>query len=96
MRTRDHSVEHLKNELDSINAGLAMYETRLRRASADTQSRLQEDFDLLRSKRDGFARKIEALRASDNLARDEQTSDAENTATEFRRALERARERMDH
>lgn len=96
MRTRDHFVDQLKCELDSINAGLAMYETRLRKANAETQSRLQEDFDRLRGKRDGFAREVEAPRSSENPALDEQTSDAQNTAMEFRRALERARERMDH
>lgn len=96
MRTRDYCVKQLKCELDSINAGLAMYETRLREANAETQLRLQEDFDQLRDKRDRFARKIEALRSSENPALDEQTSDAQNTAIEFRRALERARERMAH
>lgn len=94
METRDQYVEKLKTELDSINAGLDMYEARLRKASADTQAELQDDFDRLRKKRDEFTGRVEEMKESGSMAMDEVKSGAQRAAAELRRSLERARERM--
>lgn len=94
MNTRDAYVEKLKTELDSINAGIDMYEARLRKASAATQERFHDEFNNLRKQRDEFAESIDEMKNSGTVALDVLKAGAEGAATELRRSLERARERM--
>lgn len=94
MKTRDAYVEKLKTDLDSINAGIAMYEARLRKANATTQERFSDEFQRLRRKRDNFARTIDEMKSSGTAAVEEVKAGADVAAAELRRALERAREQM--
>lgn len=94
MDTRDAYLEKLKGELDSIDAGIAMYEARLRKTNAATQERFHDEFRNLRKKRDDLAGALDEMRSSGILVLDEIKADADVVATELRRSLERARERM--
>lgn len=94
MNTRDAYVEKLKIELDSINAGIDMCEARLRKANAATQERFHDEFTNLRKKRDDFADAIDEMKNSGTMALEEIKAGADVAATELRRSLERARERM--
>ena len=95
MNTRNQHIEKLERELDSITAGLDMYENRLHKESADMQSKLQNDFDSLRRQRDEVRRRVADTQRADDALLEELQADAERAAREFRRSLERARDRLD-
>lgn len=71
-----------------------MYEARLRKASADTQARLEEEHAALLDERDALVNDMDNVKASGADALEEVKSGIARAAAEIRRSIERAREKI--
>ena len=90
MDKRQEYIRHLREELDSIDAGLASLEAELMKASAEGQREL----NTLRAQRVKVTDKLHELRKGGGSAWQDISQGAERAALELRRAISNARKRL--